>query len=77
MYTVLCFDQEDSSSVTLECLTSNLELANVRYQENVEQSNEGELVELIEIEKEFDGSFCFYWGEKVPGVNVLKSNNRN
>ena len=48
MYLVLCFDFEDSSSVTLECMSTNLESANICYQEKL-QNEQTTLVELIEV----------------------------
>lgn len=80
MYLVLCFAFEGSNDVTLECLTKNIDLANIRYQDLINyniQNEQKDLVELVEVNDQFDDSFCFYWGKEVPGIKILKSNNRS
>jgi hypothetical protein len=54
-------------------MTKNMELAFKTYTNNTLGS---ELLELIEVDEEFNGTYCFYWGQEVPGVKILHSNNR-
>lgn len=80
MFLVLSFDFENSSSVNLHCMTNNMNLANNSYTSLLDQilaQDQKDLLELVEVQEEFVGSFCFYWGQSVPGVKILRSNNRN
>lgn len=74
MFLVLSFDFENSSSVNLHCMTKNMELALKTY---TNYTLGPELLELIEVDEEFNGAYCFYWGQEVPGVKILRSTNRN
>jgi hypothetical protein len=80
MFLILSFDFENSSSVNLHCMTKNIESANNTYTSILNQiltQNDKELLELVEVDEEFDGAYCFYWGQEVPGVKILRSTNRN
>ena len=77
MFLILSFDFENSSSVNLHCMTKNIESANNTYNNQILTQNDKELLELVEIDEEFDGAYCFYWGQEVPGVKILRSTNRN
>lgn len=74
MFLVLSFDFENSSSVNLHCMTRSMELALKTY---TNYTLGPELLELIEVDEEFNGAYCFYWGQEVPGVKILRSTNRN
>lgn len=74
MFLVLSFDFENSSSVNLHCMTKNMELALQTY---TNYTLGPELLELVEVDEDFNGAYCFYWGQEVPGVKILRSTNRN
>lgn len=82
MYLVMSFDFGNTSSVNLHCMTKNMKLANDTYTSILDQLERvfgeySELLELVEVDEDFDGAYCFYWGNEVPGVKILRSNNRN
>lgn len=74
MFLVLSFDFGNSSSVNLHCMTKNMELALKTY---TNYTLGPELLELVEVDEDFNGAYCFYWGKDVPGVRILRSTNRN
>lgn len=78
MFLIISFDNQDTSSVVLECMTNDLQKANKKY-DTLLQSNKKpkELIELVEVSEDFSESFCFFWGDPTNGVKILCSNNRN
>lgn len=76
MFLVLSFDIDNTSSVNLHCMTKNIELANQIYTVYEDDQEDQVLLELIEVNEEFTGSYCFYWGKDVPGITILRSTNK-
>lgn len=75
MYLVLAFDMNDTSNVSLKCLTENLDLANKTY-DNLNFYYKDIMIELIQVDNNFNNSYTLYWGTPVEGIKILKSNNR-
>lgn len=64
MFLVLSFDIDNTSSVNLHCMTKNIELANQIYTLCEDELDHQVLLELVEVNEEFTGSYCFYWVKK-------------
>jgi len=79
MFLVISYDSLNSSSVNLHCMTKNTESANNIYTDLLNQTlvHDRKLIELVEVDEDFSGSYTFYWGQPVPGIKVLHSTNRN
>lgn len=76
MYIVISFDKDDSTSICLECMTKDLNVANSIYDSIVNDGSVA-LKELVQVSDDFQGPFCFYWGQVVDGITIIKSNNRD
>ena len=80
MYIVLSLDASDTYSVCIHSFTNDINKSKAVYDILLKEQKDdefGELIEMIEIDEDFNGPYCFFWGEKVPGVTIIRSNNRD
>lgn len=82
IYLLISFDFFDSSTVSVNGLTTNKEEAITLYDKCLlKVNNSDKLIELLEFPLNFisEVGFDIYWGnlDKHPEVKIIKSNNRN